>query len=219
MVLKEWKKQPNMYYSLFLLACFRSSCLFLNRNVRLKLCIGWQRSIFALKAVGWHQTMCNYQCFHLLVPAHAHVPPIRGSWGLSRRFIPCRFAWSDAFIGICSCRPSITTTACERRPVSERLQLKAKVVFVRSCQTQSETGFALSSALPLQNPCHQFSLYITTTMSPHSTGSSMTHISCGVDQSSYLLSPCPRFYIGACREHVFFFFVWHESGLGGGDMN
>lgn len=73
---------------------------------------------------------------------------IRGSWGLSPCYIPCRFAWSEAFICICSCRPSVTTTACASRPVSERQQLKGKVVFVHLCQMQSKTHFHPHSRSP-----------------------------------------------------------------------
>lgn len=80
---------------------------------------------------------------------------IRGSWDLSPCYIPCRLAWSEAFICICSCRPSVTTTACESRPVNERQQLKGKVVFVHSCQIQSKTHFCPTLSLkppPLFSP-------------------------------------------------------------------
>lgn len=61
------------------------------RIMRLKLCIGWQR-LLALKAVGWNQTMCNYRCFHLSIPAHAHVPPDQRQLGSQPMFYSLPFS-------------------------------------------------------------------------------------------------------------------------------
>lgn len=91
---------------------------------------------------------------------------IRGSWGFSSCYIPCRRAGSEAFICICSCRPSVTTTACESRPVSERQQLKAKVVFVHSCQMQSKTHFQSLLCSPHLQPTPP-SLVAQITAAPH----------------------------------------------------
>lgn len=47
-----------------------------------------------------------------------------GSCELSPWYIPCLFCWKEAFICICSCRPSVAGTACQSRPVRERWHLK-----------------------------------------------------------------------------------------------
>lgn len=145
-------------------------------------------------------------------------PQIRGSWGLSRCFIRCRLAWSDAFIGICSCRPSITTTACERRPVSERLQLKAKVVFVRWCQMQSKTGFALSSALPPSKPLSLvLCLYHSNVSSLHWQFHATYFMwSRPVFLFAFTLSQVLN--IGVCREHIYLCLTWIKLGRKGNEL-
>lgn len=86
--------------------------------------------------------MLDNKCFYALVGLRL-CTSIRGSWGLSPCYIPCRSVWSEAFICICSCRPSVTTTACESRPVKECQQLKGMVVFVRSFRYNQKLNIAL----------------------------------------------------------------------------
>ena len=111
------------------------------------------RNILALRAGGCNVAICDYRCFHELAHTRACVLSTRGSWGLSPCYIPCRLSWSEAFICICSCRPSVTTTVFESGLVSEHQQLKVKVVFVHLCQMQSKTNlhtppFHISPAVP-----------------------------------------------------------------------
>lgn len=105
---------------------------------------------------------CDYRCFCaslcVLVPSFSDLFFYQRQLGLSPCYIPCRLAWSEAFICICSCWPSVTTTACASRPVSERQQLKGKVVFVRSCQMQSKTHFRPAVLLFPSNPLSTGSL-------------------------------------------------------------
>lgn len=148
-----------------------------------------ERHILALKAGGCYGAMCDYGCFYML-GCSSPFTCIRGSWGLSPCYIPCRFAWSEAFICICSCRPSVTTTACASRPVSERQQLKGKVVFVHLCQMQSKTHFHPHSRSP--HPPNTLLLVSSlashiTAMSPQFNASSAKHISCPVKSAFWHL--------------------------------
>lgn len=135
---------------------------------------------------------------------------IRGSWGSSSSYIPCRRVGSEAFICICSCRPSVTTTACESRPVSERQQLKAKVVFVHSCQMQSKTHFQSLLCSPHLQPTPP-SLVAQITAAPHHIFHVIYSIECFCWN---LLLARHGFKTGAFSEHLFFWFVF-QSGLGG----
>lgn len=143
------------------------------------LCSVLEKEIFVpLKLAGAMELCVARCCFYVLV-CFCPCSSIRGSWGLSPCYILCHLAWSEAFICICSCWPSVTTTACESRPVSERQQLKGKVVFVRSCQMQSKLTFLLPSAFhshPLY-PWFLPLLHISQLMSSQFNGSATKDIS------------------------------------------